>query len=73
MTKTVGATDFKQNCLSLLETVGPEGIVITKHGRPVAKLVPIGQDSSALIGALRGQLQILGDIESTGIEWDAQS
>jgi hypothetical protein len=33
-TKTIGAAQFKQQCLALLDTVGPDGPVITKHGKP---------------------------------------
>ena len=71
--KTVAATQFKTQCLSLLERVGPEGIVITKHGKPVAKLIPIRADSSALIGSLAGKIKVKGRILSTGLRWDAES
>jgi prevent-host-death family protein len=71
--KTVPAAQFKAQCLSLLDRVGPEGIVITKHGRPVAKLVPIATESAALIGSLKGKLTIKGNILSTGVKWDAES
>lgn len=39
--KTIGAAEFKARCLQILDEVGPEGIVITKRGKPVAKLVPV--------------------------------
>ena len=71
--KTVGAAQFKQHCLALLDSVGPEGIVITKHGKPVAKLVPIGSEPDALLGSLKGKLRITGDILSTRLAWDAES
>jgi prevent-host-death family protein len=71
--KRIGAAKFKEQCLALLDSVGPEGIVITKHGRPVAKLLPISTESGALIGALKGRLRIVGDILSTGERWDAES
>ncbi len=71
--KTITATKFKEQVLALLDTVGPEGIIITKHGKPVAKLLPLGADSAQLIGCLRGKIKIHGDLLSTGIEWDAQS
>ena len=41
MSRTLAAEEFKEQCLEILDHVGPEGVVITKHGRPVAKLVPI--------------------------------
>ena len=72
VTRTVPAAKFKAQCLSLLDTVGPDGIVITKHGKPVAKLIPVGGDSDALIGCLRGKLRIKGDVYSTGLHWDAE-
>jgi prevent-host-death family protein len=70
---TIPATEFKQKCLALLERVGPEGIVITKHGRPVARLVPVESESSELIGALDGKIRVRGDILATGARWDAES
>jgi prevent-host-death family protein len=71
--KTIGAAKFKEQCLALLDSVDPEGIVITKHGKPVARLLPIESDSAGLLGALQGVLTIKGDITSTGAAWDAQS
>ncbi len=71
--KTISATKFKAQCLALLDSVGPEGLVITKHGRPVAKLLPVGADSANLIGCLRGTVEIRGDILSTGVAWNAGS
>ena len=71
--KIVPAAQFKAQCLSLLDRVGPEGIVITKHGKPVAKLVPIATDTAALIGSLKSKLTIKGDILSTGVRWNAES
>ncbi len=73
MAKTIPAARFKEQCLALLDRVGPEGIVITKHGRPVAKLIPLGGDSASLIGSLKGKLTIKGNILSTGLRWDAES
>jgi len=61
--------------LSLLEKVDKEGIIITKHGKPVAKLIPIEVQSSQLklIGRMKGKIKIKGDILSTGLKWNAQS
>lgn len=71
--KEVPATKFKEQCLALLDEVGPEGIVITKRGKPVAKLISLSADSASLIGSLRGKIVIKGDIRSTGVRWNAQS
>ena len=73
MARTIPAAKFREQCLALLDCVGPEGIVITKHGRPVAKLIPLGGDSASLIGSLKGKLKIKGNIRSTGIRWNAES
>jgi antitoxin (DNA-binding transcriptional repressor) of toxin-antitoxin stability system len=62
-----------EKCLAVLDRVGPDGVVITKHGRPVAKLIPIEAGFADLIGSLRGRLRIKGDVLSTGARWDAQS
>ena len=71
--KQIPAAKFKEQCLSLLDRVGPEGIVITKRGRPVAKLIPIRTESANLIGLFKGKLKVKGNILSTGLRWDAQS
>ena len=70
--ETVSASKFKEQCLAFLDRVGPDGIIITKHGKPVAKLVPARTESSDLIGALKGKLKVKGDILTTGVKWDAQ-
>ena len=71
--KQIAAAKFKEQCLALLEAVDPDGIIITKRGRPVAKLIPIGAESASLIGSLKGKLVIKGPIRSTGVRWNAQS
>jgi len=70
--ESISATKFKEQCLVLLDEVGPEGLVITKHGTPVAKLIPIQRAQKPLIGSMRGELEIDGDIMGTGEAWDAQ-
>ena len=70
--KQIAAAKFKEQCLSLLDQVDQEGIVITKRGKPVAKLIPVAADSASLIGSLKHKIKIRGDILSTGVEWDAQ-
>lgn len=71
--KSVPAAKFKEQCLALLDRVDPDGIVITKHGKPVAKLIPIHADTGKLIGSFKGKIKIKGDILSTGVKWDAES
>lgn len=71
--QTVNASKFKEQCLSILENLDPEGIVITKHGKPLARLIPISSECGELIGSMRGKIKIHGDILSTGVKWDAES
>lgn len=69
--KTIGAAKFKEQCLALLDSLDPEGIVVTKHGKPVARVVPYPRSTTALIGCLRGRIEVRGDLLSTGVVWDA--
>jgi prevent-host-death family protein len=71
--ETIGAAKFKEKCLSILENLGPEGLVITKHGKPVAVVMPFDRKSASLIGSLKGKIQIHGDLLSTGVTWDADA
>ena len=71
--KTMGAAQFKEKCLALIDEVGPEGIVVTKHGKPVAKLIPFASDSADLIGCLEDEIEVRGDIFTTGETWRAES
>ncbi len=73
MSRTIGAAEFKEPCLAILDRVDNDGIVITKHGRPVAKLTPVEGTSEHLIGCLRGKSKPAGDTMSTGVGWDAES
>ena len=68
----IGAARFKEQCLALLDRLGPDGLVITKRGKPVARVLPYDRDSASLIGSLRKKVKIKGDIMTTGIRWDAE-
>jgi len=71
--KSVKISEFKERCLSLLKTLEPEGLIITKHGKPLAKVLPFERSSAPLIGILKGKLKVKGEILSTGIKWNAES
>jgi prevent-host-death family protein len=72
--ETISASEFKAKCLKILDRLGPEGITVTKRGRPVARVVPAaGVDNSKLIGSMKGKIKVRGNIFSTGCKWDAQS
>jgi prevent-host-death family protein len=72
--KTMAAGKFKDACLKTLEEVATTktSVVITKRGRPVAKLVPIVEASKprSLAGSV---LKETGDPFSTGERWDADA
>ena len=70
---SIGAAKFKEQCLALLENLSPEGLVITKHGKPVALVTPYPKESSDLIGCLRDKIEVHGDLLSTGVAWDADA
>jgi prevent-host-death family protein len=69
----ISASKFKEQCLSLLDNIAPEGIVVTKHGKPVARLLPIDSGCASLIGSMKGKVKVSGDVFSTGIRWNAES
>jgi prevent-host-death family protein len=71
--KHIAAAKFKEQCLALLDQVDEEGIVITKRGKPVAKLISIRAESASLIGSLKAKIRIKGDLLSTRVRWNAQS
>jgi prevent-host-death family protein len=73
MTKTLGAAKFKEKCLSLLESVDSEGLIITKNGKPVAKLIAYTEDQASYIGKFKSLIKIHGNIHSTGVKWNAES
>jgi prevent-host-death family protein len=64
--KTIPAGEFKARCLTLMDDVRTtrEPVIITKRGKPVAKLVPADEVSRDFIGRLEGIVRIVGDIES---------
>ena len=73
----MAAGQFKAQCLKLMDEVQKfhKEIVITKHGKAVARLVPIQTEKKkSLFGYLRGLITIHGDLAaSTGEPWDADA
>ena len=72
----LSAGEFKAKCLNLMDKVkeSHEEIIITKHGKPVARLLPLEEKpEKPLYGYLSGSVIILGDIiNSLEVEWDAE-
>lgn len=71
--RTIGAAEFKAHCLKILDEVGPEGIVITKRGKPVAMLIPPEASFDDLYGRYRERIAVEGDLLSSDREWDART
>ena len=72
--RTMKASEFKAKCLRLMDEVNENGgeIVITKNGKPVAKLTAFRERPKSLFGIDQGRLKILGDIVSPmPAEWFA--
>ena len=62
---TIQAGEFKAKCLELMDQVQEHlrEIVITKHGKPVAKLVPVEPAKhKPAFGALKGSITWYGDL-----------
>ncbi len=71
---TIPAAEFKAKCLKVMETVRATGeeVVITKHGKPVARLVPVTYQTAPLFGRLAGMTVHEGDVVSPIDEvWEA--
>lgn len=67
------ATQFKARCLAILDEVRDGGeVVITKRGKPVAKLVPLRPVRKTFRGAWKGKIKFKGDIVNfdTSDLWD---
>lgn len=73
MPAQMSATQFKEQCLSILDHLDSDGLVITKHGKAVARVIPAQSDCKDLIGSLKGKIRVKGGILATGVKWDAQS
>jgi prevent-host-death family protein len=74
MKQHIAAGEFKAKCLRLLDDVEKtrKEIVITKRGRPVARVVPIEEERKPTFGRMKGTGIILGDIVSPiDVEWNA--
>ena len=74
--KTIAAGTFKARCLRLMDEVQStrQPLLITKKGRPVAKLIPANEPPDDIFGCMRDQVEIVGDIESPVVpleDWEA--
>jgi prevent-host-death family protein len=74
--RTIPAGEFKNRCLALMDEVNETGeeIVITKHGRPVSRLVPATHSVPEMWGRYSDIVRITGDVVSPAVpaeDWEA--
>jgi len=72
--KTIPAGKFKVHCLAIMDEVQAkrQAVVITKRGKPVAKLVPVEQEKDDIFGFFKGKGKVTGDVVSPALtpeEW----
>ena len=71
--KDVSISEFKAKCLGLIERVEKtrQPLRITRHGKPVAEVIPTGPDRKRkFLGDMIGTAKIVGDIVSPVIDLD---
>ena len=73
-TKTIAAGEFKVHCLAIMDQVQAkrQAVIITKRGKPVAKLVPVEKEKDDIFGFLKGKGKVTGDVVSPALtpeEW----
>ena len=72
----ISAAKFKATCLHLMDYVNQthEDVVVTKRGRPVARLTRVvARKPKEVFGCMRGTVTVLGDIVGpTGEVWNAE-
>ena len=69
--KSVPISEFKAKCLGLIEQVDKtrQPLRITRHGRPVAEVIPAGPDPKRkFLGDMVGTVEFLGDVVSPVID-----
>ena len=73
--KTLNVSEFREQCLQLLDGGLPvSGILITKRGRPVAKITPVPASCTELIASVKDLIiDPEDDLFSSGIAWNAES
>lgn len=74
-TQTIKASEFKAHCLELMDIVKREYVeyVITKRGVPVAKLIPVEDNSVSPFGCMQDTVVYMGDlITPLDVTWNAE-
>ena len=71
--RKVAATEFKERCLALLEEVRQtrQSLLVTRHGKPVAEILPYVPKGSGSTNPLKGSILSQNDlIEPLDERWD---
>lgn len=78
--KRVPIAEFKAHCSQYIDELAQGEIVITKHGKPVARVVAEPEEPTVpkrdiweFYESLKGRYKVTADDLSTGIRWDAES
>jgi prevent-host-death family protein len=71
--KSVSVSEFREQCMAVLNKLVPEGVLITRRGQPIARVTPVRKNNADLIGSMAGMFETRGDIFGTGEKWDAES
>ena len=72
--REMAAGEFKARCLQVMDQVNKTKtpVVITKRGKPIARLVPVETEPADGFGCMKGATRIVGDIISpVDVEWEA--
>jgi prevent-host-death family protein len=72
--KKMAAGEFKVHCLKVMDEVQSkrESVLITKRGKPVAKLVPVEKETDDIFNFMKGKGSIVGDVVAPALtpeEW----
>ena len=74
--RTIPISEFKAKCLGLLAEVEATGrdLVVTKHGKALAKVSPVPKAHGQTLGCMKGLMEITGDIVNFSMAdlWDCQ-
>lgn len=70
--KKMAAGTFKIHCLAVMDEVQAkrESVLITKHGKPVAKLVPAEESADDIYDFLKGKGAVVGDVVAPALSDD---
>jgi prevent-host-death family protein len=70
--RTMMASRFKAECLAVLDQIERMriSVTITKHGRPIARVVPLGDEHPSTMGSVRLVAEEDAAYYSTGEGWD---